>query len=147
MITRLSPRSAAVILVTSILAGACDSSTAPSTTSVAGIYSATAFTTTTSGVTTDQLAAGATVALVLSPQGSTTGELFIPDAGEGGGDFVADLQGTWTLNGGTVQLSHAADTFLRDMPLTVQGNTLVGDRTFGSTRVQLTLTKQSIVAL
>jgi hypothetical protein len=54
----------------------------------------------------------------------------------------ANLAGSWTLNGTTVTLNHTADTFLRDMPLQLQGNTLVGDQTFSGTRVEVTLTKQ-----
>jgi len=56
--------------------------------------------------------------------------------GEG---FDGDLAGTWTLSGTTVRLQHAADTFLRDMPLTVAGNQLTGDATFSGVRVRLVL--------
>jgi hypothetical protein len=59
----------------------------------------------------------------------------------GEGDFDADLAGTWTRSGSIVEFSHAADTFVRDMPFTMQGATLVGDRTFGDVRIRVTLTR------
>jgi hypothetical protein len=41
-----------------------------------------------------------------------------------------------------VDLTSNVDTFLRDMIFTVAGNSLIGDQTFGSTRIQIVLTKQ-----
>lgn len=107
----------------------------------AGSYSATTFTSTDDGSTTDHLAAGASVTLELTPQGTTAGRLFIPRAGEGGADVEADLAGTWRMGGVVVDLDHAADTFLRDMLLTAHEDRLVGDTSFAGTRIQLTLTK------
>lgn len=93
------------------------------------------------GQTTDYLAAGATARLELDADGTTTGRLFVPGGGENGGDFDADLAGTWTLQGDTVRLSHAADTFLRDMPLVVSRNSLAGDRTFSGIHVRIVLVR------
>jgi hypothetical protein len=108
---------------------------------VAGDYVATRLVTTTAGVSTDQLAAGAAITLTLRTNGTTSGTIFAPGGGEDGGDFEADLEGTWTLRGDTVQLAHEADTFLRDMPLIASGKELRGDETFGDTRVELALRK------
>jgi hypothetical protein len=129
-----------IVVLTVIAVGACSDSTAPSP--LIGSYFASSFMTTENGVTTDQLAAGASVDIALAADGTTTGELFIPASSTGGGgDFVRDLAGTWTQIRETVGFQHTADTFIRDMPFTIVGSTLVGDQTFGPTRVQLTLAK------
>jgi hypothetical protein len=113
----------------------------PTSTDVAGSYAATTFTTTANGTTTDHLAAGASFALTLDPNGGTTGRLFIPGAAEGGGDLDADMVGTWTLSGSTVTFTQAADTFVRDMAFSVEQNRLRGDATFGDTRIRVVLDK------
>jgi hypothetical protein len=147
---------ATIVLLAFAVAGCSSESTAPSpgTASYIAVVPASAgatplgmllFTTTTNGVATDHVAAGAEVRLALSPDGTTSGRLFIPDAPDGNGgtaDFDADLAGTWSKTGDTISLRHAADTFLRDMPLLENGDQLVGDRTFGTVRVRLTLVRQ-----
>jgi len=108
---------------------------------VSGTFTATELKTTTAGVTTNQLAAGASVSLVLNSDGSTLGRLIIPASTSPAID--ASLVGRWALlANGDVDLTMAADTFLRDMIFSVSGNTLVGDQTFGTTRIQIVLTKQ-----
>jgi hypothetical protein len=115
---------------------------------VAGVYGASGafgaytFTTVDSGVVTDWLDAGASIALRLNIDGTSEGELFVPGADEDGSDFEADLTGTWRLEDNAVTLEHDADTFLREMPLTVVVGRLEGDRTFDGTRVRLTLQRQ-----
>jgi hypothetical protein len=109
--------------------------------SVAGSYNATAFTTTSAGTTTNQLARGSTLTLVLSAQGAVAGTLFIPDDGVNG-TVNAKMTGTWTLNGSTVTFTQSADTFVRNMTFTSGNGTLVGDQTFSGTRIQVTLTRQ-----
>ena len=117
-----------------------DDPVGPPEQAVVGNYRATEWRATTGGTTTDQLAAGASITLRLSENGTTSGQLIMP------GRPIASLSGTWVLSGATVTLMHSADTFLRDLPLQVRGNVLAGDRTFDDgdspTRVQLTLTKQ-----
>ena len=54
------------------------------------------------------------------------------------------MAGTWREDRNVVTVSQAADTFVKDMPLTlsndlVNGWILVGDKTFNSVRIQLTL--------
>jgi hypothetical protein len=135
---RLSPHVLPALLAIA-LASCDDDPTGPTTPT--GAYEATSWTGTSGGTTTDVLAAGGSFAITLTPQGTTTGHLFIPDAVTGEGDFDSDLTGTWTQSGSIVEFNHTADTFVRDMPFTVQGTTLVGDRTFGDLRIRVTLTK------
>lgn len=104
-------------------------------------YGTLTFTTTANGTTTDQLARGAQVQLALTPGGATTGRLVVPNDGANAG-IDADLAGTWALGGTTVRLQHAADTFLRDMTLTVAGDRLTGDATFSGIRVRVVLQRQ-----
>lgn len=94
------------------------------------------------GVETDWLAQGAIIEMTLHANGTTTGRMFIPGADEDGGDFEADLTGTFTVTGSVVEFDHAADTFIRDMPFTWVDGRLTGDRTFSETRVVLELIKR-----
>ena len=148
--------SAVALLATAPLLTCCGNSTAPQPPAsqlVAGSYVAEqsgagapaygtlTFTTTTGGAATDQLARGARVQLALAPGGTTTGRLLVPGEGATAG-LDADLAGTWTLSGTTVRVQHAADTFLRDMPLTTSGDRLTGDATFSGVRVRLILQRR-----
>ena len=136
----MSRANLAVFLAGILLIGGCDSTDAPFDTA-AGSYTATTFLTTTGGETTDHLAAGSTISLVLTPTRTSSGHLHMVAVGGVPEAFDADLTGTWTTNGQTVDLSHTADTFLRDMPFTVDDGTLVGDATFDGTRIQVTLSR------
>ncbi|HUQ84680.1 MAG TPA: hypothetical protein VM076_26250 [Gemmatimonadaceae bacterium] len=102
--------------------------------------------TTQNGVTVDHVAQGAEIRLALASNGATSGSLHVPNVELGDSKepvtFDANLAGTWSLDGNTITLSHDADTFLRDMPLTVKGDRLEGDRTFGGVRVRLSLVRQ-----
>jgi len=137
----------AVQLLLSILmviaANACgdDSGTGPSMQSVAGSYTASSFTVTESGNTTDVLALGASIDVTLNRNGTTTGNFFLPGGEEDGSDFNADLSGTWSLNGTTVSFSHSANTFLPEVPFEVDGETLTGEQTFVGALVRATLRK------
>jgi hypothetical protein len=112
-----------------------------------GLYSASAdvdaavFTTEREGETIDWLERGALLQLSLYDNGTTEGRLFVPGMNGDGGDMDEDLTGTWTKSGSTLHLQHSADTFLRDMPLTIEANRLVGDHTFSGTRVRVTLVR------
>jgi len=109
--------------------------------SVAGSYGASSFTVTESGGTTDLLALGTTFDVTLNRNGTTTGILFIPGGEDDGSDFIADLSGTWSLRGNTVEFTNDADTFLPDFPFTVDGRTLKGEQNFAGALVRITLTK------
>ena len=103
------------------------------------------FSSTENGVTVDQAARGAEIRLVLAGDGTTSGSLVVPDVEleeDQRETFVADLAGTWRLEGNVVKLNHGADTFLRDIPLTVNDNRLEGERTFGNVRVRVVLARR-----
>jgi hypothetical protein len=96
------------------------------------------FTIVQNGVERDLLAEGSEIDLLLGADGTTTGHVFVAGAEEEG-DLEADLTGTWSLDGTVVTLDHEADTFLRDMPLTVRGDRLEGEETFAGVRVRVVL--------
>ena len=120
---------------------ACSEAFKPTTENVAGDYNVQTLTTTDTSGTTDWVTAGATWTMSLAVNGITSGHLFIPGAAEGGGDFTADMAGTWTLSGDSIQFDQLADSFVRDMSFLALENRLTGDHTFSGTRVRLVLTK------
>ena len=81
--------------------------------------------------------------MTLNPNGTTSGHLHT--AANGSTPVVdADMAGTWSQNGDVITFTQAADTFVRNMALTIQrvgGSvaSLVGDQTFSGTRINLTL--------
>ena len=121
--------------------GACGEPFVPSVDSIAGSYHATTFTSTTGGVTTNHLSAGGEFTITLATDGTTTGQLLVPGGAAGGGDLSANMVGTWTLVGGTVQFTQTADTFVRDMIFTASADRLRGGQVFGNTTVRVTLDK------
>jgi len=130
-------------LVTAAALLACGSDKTGPALNAAGSYTAFEFVTTGGSGMTNQLAIGSTLNLVLSSNGTTSGHLHLAASG-GNPAFDADMTGTWTQDGMTVEISQPADTFVRDMPLTMTANggatwDLVGDKTFSGTRIQLTL--------
>jgi len=135
-LSRIAAASIAIILA----GGGCTEST--SVLDLVGLYNATQFSVVDGGTTTDWLQAGATVQLILDANQTSAGTLFIPGGNEDGSDLTADLSGTWTIADGKVLFDQTADTFIRDTPFAVSGNTLVGDQTFGTARIRLTLTRQ-----
>ena len=140
---RLQRASAALACAFALTIAACGDNgpNVPNQQSVAGTYVATTLLTTSGGVTTNQLAAGSTITLTLNADGTTSGRIFVPASTAPQVD--QSLAGTWTFfNATDIDLASNTDTFLRDMLFTVAGNTLTGDQTFGSTRIQVVLTKQ-----
>src|SRR3954466_14717975 len=110
---RVQRISAALTCALMLSVAACGDKGVTSPAAVAGTYIATQLTTTTGGVTTNQLAAGASVTLVLGVDGTTTGRLFIPPSASPMVD--QPLNGTWSFVNGDIDLNSTADTFLRDM--------------------------------
>jgi len=140
---RLKRASAAMACALALTIAACGDNgvDGPTPKSVVGTYAATTFMATAGGVTTNLLTSGASVTLILGADGTTSGRLFVPASVTPQVD--ASLAGTWTFSGPTdIDLASNTDTFLRDMVFSVSGNTLVGDQTFGATRIQVVLTKQ-----
>jgi hypothetical protein len=121
--------------------GGGDNPFSPTVANVAGTYNATLFTATTGSQQLNLLSLGATVHVVLNPDGTTTGHLFVPGAGENGEDVDADLTGTWILSGSTVTFSQTADTFIRDVEFTAAQNSLESEGTFDGTTLHLALAK------
>ena len=134
-------RAVTLSLVLSLSGCGDDSAFSPTVENVAGDYSATTYTLTLAVATVDQLVLGSEVELTLAPDGTTTGHLFAPGAGEGGADLDADLTGTWALSRGGVTFDQAADTFIRDVRFTADRNRLIGVASFGHQIVDLVLTK------
>ena len=112
----------------------------PTIANVSGTYNATLFTATTSGQLVNLLALGATVHVVLNPDGTTTGHLSVPDVGQGATE--ADLAGTWTLSGSTVTFSpNDPNSIIGDADFTAAQNSLDGEGTFEGATLHLTLAK------
>jgi len=133
----IRPRAATLAL---LLLGACDSTTSPRTMeSVAGDYRASTLALIRGTETTDFLARGARIDLALKPDGTTTGEFFVPGGEEDGGDLRENLAGGWTLRSDTVRLTHPADTFLRDVPFVVRGGELRGEYSASGARLAAVL--------
>ncbi len=144
---RTRGRNTAISVATMLLsvAAACgsDKSTGPDMGDVAGSYDATVLTVTQADVQHDFIAAGATVHLVLDEGGTTSGHLFIPASDLSHGEALdADMAGSWTLDNTIVHIAQSADTFIRDVPLTVDGNDLTGDATFDDVQVHLVMSRQ-----
>jgi hypothetical protein len=140
---RLQRASAALACALALTIAACgdDGPVVPTQQSVAGTYLATTLLATAGGVTTNLLASGATITLTLNADGTTSGRIFVPASVTP--QLDQSLTGTWTFfNATDIDLASNTDTFLRDMLFTVSGNTLIGDQTFGATRIQIVLTKQ-----
>ena len=111
--------------------------------SIAGAYAASTFALS-GGVTEDVLAAGGSLTITFSAGGTTSGTLFVPAAssGSGGVDFTADMAGTFTLEGDSITLTQAADSFVRDLTWTVDGNRISGTGTFSGVTITVVLSRQ-----
>ena len=134
--------SASALALAAMLAGCSDDDDdvfSPTVENVSGSYSAETFTVTTAAETVDLLALGAEVTVDLAADGTTTGQLFVPDGDEDGSDLEADLSGTWTLTGSTVTFSQDSDTFIRDVEFTASENRLTGEGAFGEATIRLVL--------
>ncbi len=141
---RLFGRVGTVVVFATLVAGCGEGNTGPGVSSgnqAAGTYRATAYAITQSGQTEDLLAMGASIDLTLDPSGTTAGSLFVPGAGAGGGDFLADLAGTWVQAGISVTLDHPVDTFLRDIVLSLSGGTLSGALQVSGAVISVELTR------
>lgn len=130
-------------LLLAVALGGCgdDEAFSPTIETVAGNYSASAFTLTTAAGTVNLLAQGSEVTVTLAADGTTTGQLFVPGGDEDGGDLDLDLTGTWTLSGSTVTFDHDADTFIRDVEFIAGQNRLTAEGDFGDESIRLVLTK------
>ena len=136
-----------VLLATAASAHCGGDSNAPTGVPV-GNYTAIQFVTTGSSGQRDELAAGSTLTLNLAANGTTSGHLHVA-ASASNPVLDADMAGTWREDGNVVTVSQEADTFVKEMPFTlsndpVNGWILVGDKSFNSVRIQLTLRPTAI---
>lgn len=130
------------LALATVACGDDDDPFSPTMENVAGSYTASTFTAQSDLFgNVDLLATGATVSVTLDEDGTTTGRLFVPDAGDDGGDVDVDLAGTWTLTGDTVTFSQTGDSFIRDVDFVASENRLTGEGTFDDTDLLLVLTK------
>jgi hypothetical protein len=148
----LVTRSLLTALAIGLVVGGCSDSTPSSTgidassappVTVDGLYHATKLAVNEGSSTTDLIAGGAQVAIVLTSSGTTTGAMVIPAAySESGTEETLSLDGTYTYDAGTgtVTFAHVADTFLRDMAWKAGGKELHG--TLVNARSTLTATLQ-----
>ena len=94
---------------------------------IAGTWEATELTLTVDDETTDLLAEGAELRLVLTDGGATSGTFFVPGAfTESGEDETLSLAGTYMYdaNERTASFDHVADTFIRDVVWAFDGDEL-----------------------
>ena len=111
--------------------------------SLAGTYVATTFALS-GDVTEDVLAAGGSLTITFDAGGTTSGSLFVPAASSasGGMDFTADMAGTFALENDSVTLTQAADSFVRDLTWTVDGDRIRGIGTFSGVTITVVLSRQ-----
>ena len=133
---------ASIVLPALFLACGGDS-TSPAPDIAVGNYTAVSFVTTGNSGQRNEILAGSTLVLNLNANGTTSGHLHFAASG-GSPALDADMAGTWTRVGTTVEFNQTADTFVRDMqfeltPGLADGWDLVGDAGFSGTRIQITL--------
>ena len=133
------------LAVALVAAVACSDSFQPSVNNVSGVYQAQSFTTTDNTGTHDWIAAGASLELLLTPRGTSSGQLIVPDTTASGGFLIALLIGSWTLAGDIIKFDQAADTFVRDLAWIATKDRLTADQTLGTgTRIRVVLTRQPL---
>ena len=111
--------------------------------SIAGTYRASTFALS-GGATEDVLALGGSLTITFSAGGTTSGSLFVPAASfdSGGVDFTADMAGTFVLENDSITLTQAAESFVREITWTVDGNRISGTGTFSGVTVTIVLSRQ-----
>lgn len=139
----------AAAAVLAIALGACgDGGGGPPAVNVTGTYNATFFTVTpVGGAAIDVLLApgGGSLTITLNANLTTSGTLVVPASRQPPSpppvNINASMAGTYTVAGGVVNFDQAANTFMKDLPFSVQGGTLVGSATFGTNIINVVLSK------
>lgn len=137
--------SAVAVLTAALTLAACRSdSTAPEASPIAGTYTATQLSVTEGGFSVDALGLGVSLTMTLTSPSAVSGTLIVPAAvSESGRNEVNNLVGTFTQRADTVRFTQAADTFVRDIPFLVRGNTLVATNArAGAATYTVVLTRQ-----
>jgi hypothetical protein len=134
---------ATIALTLALALGSCggEDTFSPTVESVAGSYTASSLTLTSSVGTTDLLALGSTVDITLAADGTTSGRLFVPGGDDDGSDLDVDLAGTWTLSGSTVTFNQTGNSFIREVEFTAGPDQLNGEGEFSGAIVRLVLRK------
>jgi hypothetical protein len=140
MLKTLSP-----ILFAAVTIAACasDITSSFSTKAPVGSYSAIILYSTSSADPTIKTPDSGSLTINLAADGTTSGRLQLA-AFNGNPAIDADMAGTWTQSGNTVEFQQAADTFVRSMTFTIEKITnnvwfLVGDDVFAGTRFNVKL--------
>lgn len=133
---------AATVLLTSLTACGDDGSPTEAST-IAGAYAATTFLVTPDGqAERDVLAAGGSLAIAIGASNATTGTLSVPAAITGDSTFTANMLGAAERTGSSVKFDQTADSFVRDLNWTVNGETIrVTDQSVGGARYTIVLTR------
>ena len=137
--TALEPAKLTRLLLQSVLSSDRDS--APTMAQVAGVYRATLFTGLEGGLTSNRLTHGSRLDLVLNPDGTNTGLLWVTDAAAGGRGYNVPLTGKWTLHGDIVELDLTKDVFVSEMPFVYHDGTLEAEQSFGARVTRIVLTR------
>jgi hypothetical protein len=143
-------RRAAITLGLIIGIASCggDAPTAPGsvtpTTPTAGTYVATTLLVAVNGQpTTDVLAQGGALSLVIAADGGTSGSLVLPAAATGGAPVTVDMAGRAVQTATTVRFQQTADTFVGALSWRVNGSTLsVQNQSVGSAAYTIVLARQ-----
>ena len=111
--------------------------------SLAGTYAAIIFAL--SGeITENVLATGGSLTITFNADGTTSGSLFVPAASSAGDgvDFTVDMAGTFRLSDDSIILTQAANSFVRVLGWTVDGDRISGTRTNSGVTITIVLRRQ-----
>lgn len=135
-------RLTALALGLTLAGSGCSNDDVTEVSDVAGSYEATTFIVTPDGEgPIDVLAAGGFITITISPNGATTGDMFIP-ASVAGADEGFSMDGTASIVGSDqVAFDQVADSFFRDLTFTIEAQELVVfEQQAGSAAFTITLT-------
>ena len=124
MLSRPALRNSLLMAASVLLLSSCSDTLEPN--DLVGTYHATELFGEDQGTPRDLLDEGGSFTITLAADGTTTGTLFLPNAGEGGTDINASMAGTWTLDeeDKIVTFTQSADTYVRDAEWRVEGDRL-----------------------
>lgn len=143
-------RNTALALIMALVAVACSDDPVrpdpPTMTKVAGTYVASEKTGKLTLISEDDeeidlLAEGAEIKIELDKDGTASGRIFVPAVGDDEEELEVDLDGSWTLKGDTVRLSHDTETFLHELSLRVKNGKLEGSGKFLGAAIEILLIK------
>ncbi len=106
-----------------------------------GTYTATTFSVTPAGgAPINVLGEGGSLVITLHAGGTTSGTLSVPASAAGGAAFVESMEGTVTVTSLTVTFHQSADTFVRDLSWSRQGQLIaVTNQLVAGTRYTIAL--------